>query len=57
MRSGTKPVPNAPFLQLVHAAMSKMMAGMTSQPTGDANADFAAWMVPHHQGAIEQGES
>lgn len=35
------------------AAMDKMMADMTVKPTGDVDADFAAMMVPHHQGAIE----
>src|SRR5262249_12911072 len=35
------------------AAMDKMMAGMTIKPTGDVDADFAAMMIPHHQGAID----
>ena len=52
-----KPLADAPFVDLVHAAMSKMMAGMTSQPTGDVDKDFAAWMVPHHQGAIDMAKA
>jgi Domain of unknown function (DUF305) len=33
--------------------MDKMMAGMDVKPTGDVDADFAAMMIPHHQGAID----
>src|SRR6202035_5312956 len=36
-----------------NAAMDKMMAGMAVKPTGDVDADFAAMMIPHHQGAID----
>jgi len=43
----------APFLAENAAAMDKMMAGMTVKPTGDVDADFAAMMIPHHQGAID----
>jgi uncharacterized protein (DUF305 family) len=50
-------VADAPFVDRVNAAMSKMMAGMASEPTGDADRDFVAWMVPHHQGAIEAAQA
>lgn len=43
----------APFLSLNQTAMDKMMAGMSVKPTGDADRDFVAMMVPHHQGAID----
>lgn len=33
--------------------MTKMMAGMAAKPTGDIDRDFAATMIPHHQGAID----
>jgi len=41
------------FLAENDAAMSKMMRGMTIKPTGNVDADFAAMMIPHHQGAID----
>ena len=43
----------APFIAENTAAMDKMMAGMAVKPTGDVDADFAAMMIPHHQGAID----
>ena len=42
-----------PFLRENDAAMDKMMRDMAVKPTGDVDADFAAMMIPHHQGAIE----
>lgn len=41
-----------PFLAENSTAMDRMMAGMDIKPTGDVDADFAAMMIPHHQGAI-----
>jgi hypothetical protein len=46
-----------PFLQENQAAMDKMMAGMDVKPTGDVDADFAAMMIPHHQGAIDMAQA
>jgi hypothetical protein len=43
----------APFLAENNAAMDKMMADMAVKPTGDVDVDFAAMMIPHHQGAID----
>jgi uncharacterized protein (DUF305 family) len=48
---------DAPFVDRVKDAMSVMMAGMASAPTGDADNDFVAWMVPHHQGAIDMARA
>jgi Domain of unknown function (DUF305) len=39
------------------AAMTKMMLGMAVKPSGDIDRDFAAMMVPHHQGAIEMAQA
>ncbi len=52
---GQKPLASAeaPFVAENAAAMEKMMAGMDVKPTGDVDADFAAMMIPHHQGAID----
>jgi hypothetical protein len=35
------------------AAMDTMMAAMAVKPSGAADYDFAAAMIPHHQGAID----
>ncbi|MFN4130703.1 MAG: DUF305 domain-containing protein [Paracoccaceae bacterium] len=35
------------------AANAKMHAGMTMDLTGDADVDFIAGMIPHHQGAVD----
>src|SRR5258708_1138244 len=37
------------FLDDNQAAMTRMMAAMQVQPTGDVDRDFVAMMVPHHQ--------
>jgi uncharacterized protein (DUF305 family) len=46
-----------PFLSENAAAMNKMMADMTTKPTGDVDRDFVAMMVPHHQGAIDMAKA
>ncbi|WP_246409984.1 DUF305 domain-containing protein [Roseateles terrae] len=35
------------------AAMERMMSAMEVRPSGDIDRDFAAMMIPHHQGAID----
>jgi uncharacterized protein (DUF305 family) len=47
----------APFLAENRAAMDKMMAGMEVKPSGDVDHDFAAMMIPHHQGAIDMARA
>jgi uncharacterized protein (DUF305 family) len=44
---------DAPFLAENNAAMAKMMKAMDVKVTGNADKDFVATMVPHHQGAID----
>jgi uncharacterized protein (DUF305 family) len=46
-----------PFLALNETAMKKMMDGMAVGPTADADHDFVAMMVPHHQGAIDMSSA
>jgi hypothetical protein len=41
------------FLAENDAAMAKMMDAMAAKPAGDIDRDFAAMMIPHHQGAID----
>ena len=42
-----------PFLAANTVAMNTMMAGMVIKQTGNADVDFVAMMVPHHQGGID----
>jgi hypothetical protein len=51
------PSVEAPFLAENRAAMDKMMAGMDITPSGDVDHDFAAMMIPHHQGAIDMAQA
>jgi YVTN family beta-propeller protein len=48
---------NAQFVAEIHAAMRQMMTAMDVTPTGDVDADFAAMMIPHHQGAIAMAQA
>jgi Domain of unknown function (DUF305) len=47
----------APFLAENQAAMDKMMAGMRVVQSGNVDRDFAAMMIPHHQGAIDMAQA
>ena len=59
---GAAPPPSGPpsaealdraFLAENGPVMDKMMAGMTIASSHDVDRDFAAMMIPHHQGAID----
>ena len=47
----------SPFLAENSEAMTRMMAGMAVAPSGDVDRDFAAMMIPHHQGAIDMAKA
>src|SRR5450830_307398 len=48
---------DATFASQMMQAMNRMNAGMmVAKPTGDHDHDFAAMMVPHHQGAVNMAK-
>jgi uncharacterized protein (DUF305 family) len=55
--SRTVATAETPFQAENRAAMNKMMAGMAVAPSGDVDQDFAATMIPHHQGAIDMAQA
>jgi hypothetical protein len=47
-----------PYPALMNDAMNVMNAGMTQAPMdGDPDHDFAAMMIPHHQGAVDMAKA
>jgi uncharacterized protein (DUF305 family) len=47
-----------PYVALVDDAMHIMSDGMSRAPmTGDPDHDFAAMMIPHHQGAVDMAKA
>lgn len=51
------PVDN-PFAALMDDAMNIMQEGMSRAPmNGSADHDFAAMMIPHHQGAVDMAKA
>jgi uncharacterized protein (DUF305 family) len=66
MEGGERAVPHLPALAssakpfdaLMNEAMAAMDNGMNGAPmTGDPDHDFAAMMIPHHQGAIDMAKA
>jgi uncharacterized protein (DUF305 family) len=45
-----------PAEKAYRAAMAKMHKAMAIKYTGDADKDFVAGMIPHHQGAIDMAQ-
>lgn len=51
------PAQEARFLSENAGAMTRMMTGMEIKPSGDVDQDFAAMMIPHHQGAMDMAQA
>jgi hypothetical protein len=51
------PPREARFLSENVGAMTRMMTGMEIKPSGDVDQDFAAMMIPHHQGAMDMAQA
>ncbi|WP_292494240.1 DUF305 domain-containing protein [Methylobacterium sp.] len=45
------------FDVLMARSMERMHADMAVPPSGDPDRDFAAMMIPHHQGAIDMAKA
>jgi uncharacterized protein (DUF305 family) len=51
------PPEEARFLSENVGAMTRMMTGMEIKPSGNVDQDFAAMMIPHHQGAMDMAQA
>ena len=51
------PPEEARFLSENVGAMTRMMTGMEIKPSGAVDQDFAAMMIPHHQGAMDMAQA
>jgi uncharacterized protein (DUF305 family) len=55
--SGEHNTVGSTFASQMMQVMDRMNSGMmAAKPTGDPDRDFAAMMIPHHQGAIDMAK-
>ncbi|AIQ89391.1 CopM family metallochaperone [Methylobacterium aerolatum] len=57
MRAGHAQTAPDGFDAMMAQSMARMHADMAVAPSGDPDRDFAAMMIPHHQGAIEMAKA
>ncbi|ACK86449.1 CopM family metallochaperone [Methylorubrum extorquens] len=57
MRPGHAEIASGGFDALMAQSMARMHADMSVPPSGDPDRDFAAMMIPHHQGAIDMAKA
>ena len=57
MRAGHAETAPGGFDAMMAQSMARMHADMAVVPSGDPDRDFAAMMIPHHQGAIEMAKA
>ena len=55
--SGTALAQTSDFGTVMAGAMQRMHQAMAVPSTGDPDRDFAAMMIPHHQGAIDMAQA
>jgi uncharacterized protein (DUF305 family) len=56
MQMGAPTANEAPSTKAYRDAMAKMDRGMNIPYTGNADRDFVAGMIPHHNGAIDMAQ-
>jgi uncharacterized protein (DUF305 family) len=55
-KSSTNGIEAGSFTVLMAQAMERMHRDMSIVPSGDPDRDFAAMMIPHHQGAVDMAK-
>jgi uncharacterized protein (DUF305 family) len=55
-KSSTNGIEAGSYAALMTQAMERMHKDMSIVPSGDPDRDFAAMMVPHHQGAVDMAK-
>jgi uncharacterized protein (DUF305 family) len=56
-KSATDSIEAGSFTALMSQAMERMHKDMSIASSGDPDRDFAAMMIPHHQGAVDMAKA